>query len=319
MKQRQIMGTNEIEVVSSELTERVHHNNGSFSGRKTKSNSVISPELEQDDEVTFVLQGDSITLESVKPVTDDGENIKLEKKISFGSSRVKTAYHLKQVSGELKRLATLSKKVKKYDRTESAAFHALKKLKFITVTKTVGAGDNGWSEVEMRFNDITKETNGLLHRSQFSKCIGMKDGSEDFGGELFDAMLRRRSLRSRSRCPILNVRKVEHLEKLLLHGSSDSTKMESKDLSQMLDSIKPRSRYEDSVVWKRCIDTINFLQDNWKRNWILVLWISVMCALFGYKFIQYRRKAAYEVMGHCVCMAKGAAETYCLSKYCYMA
>jgi respiratory burst oxidase len=77
----------------------------------------------------------------------------------------------------MKRLATLSKKVKKYDRTESAAFHALKKFKFITVTKTAGDGDgdsdNGWLEVERRFDDITRKTNGLLHRSQFSKCIGI--------------------------------------------------------------------------------------------------------------------------------------------------
>jgi respiratory burst oxidase len=177
------MGTNEIEVVSSDLIERVHvhHNNGSLNRRKTKSNSVISPELEQDNEdedfneATLVLQvqGDTMTLESVKPVTDHEENIKLEKKISFGASVMKTALHLKQVSGEMKRLATLSKKVKKYDRTESAAFHALKKFKFITVTKTAGDGDNGWLEVERRFDDITRKTNGLLHRSQFSKCIGI--------------------------------------------------------------------------------------------------------------------------------------------------
>jgi hypothetical protein len=175
------MGTNEIEVVSSELIERVHHNNGSLNRRKTKSNSVISPELEQDNEdedfneATLVLQvqGDTMTLESVKPVTDHEENIKLEKKRSFGASVMKTALHLKQVSGELKRLATSSTKVKKYDRTESAAFHALKKFKFITVTKTDGDDDNGWLEVERRFDVITKKTNGLLHRSQFSKCIGI--------------------------------------------------------------------------------------------------------------------------------------------------
>lgn len=34
-----------------------------------------------------------------------------------------------------------------------------------------------------------------------------------------------------------------------------------------------------------------------------------MSGLFAYKFVQYRRRAAYDVMGHCVCMAKGAAET----------
>lgn len=60
---------------------------------------------------------------------------------------------------------------------------------------------------------------------------------------------------------------------------------------------------------QRYRDAIYFLQNNWQRTWILVLWIGVMCGLFAYKFMQYRRKAAYEVMGHCVCMAKGAAET----------
>ena len=86
------------------------------------------------------------------------------------------------------------------------------------------------------------------------------------------------------------------------------TTLDSKDLNKMLSSIKPKPRYEGGVG-KRCMDTINFLPDNWKRNWILVLWIGVMLGLFAYKFVQYRRKAAYEVMGHCVCMAKGAAET----------
>lgn len=38
----------------------------------------------------------------------------------------------------------------------------------------------------------------------------------------------------------------------------------------------------------------------------MALWIGVMACLFN---IQYKDRAAYLVMGHCVCMAKGAAET----------
>ncbi|KEH35678.1 respiratory burst oxidase homolog protein D isoform X2 [Medicago truncatula] len=101
---------------------------------------------------------------------------------------------------------------------------------------------------------------------------------------------------------------LDQLEMLLLHGSTNFTTLDSKDLNKMLSSIKPKPRYEGGVG-KRCMDTIYFLPDSWKRNWILVLWIGVMLGLFAYKFVQYRRKAAYEVMGHCVCMAKGAAET----------
>lgn len=52
-----------------------------------------------------------------------------------------------------------------------------------------------------------------------------------------------------------------------------------------------------------------FLLDNWKRLWILALWISAMAGLFTWKFSQYRQRAAYHVMGDCLCVAKGAAET----------
>ncbi|KAJ6347117.1 hypothetical protein OIU76_003751 [Salix suchowensis] len=49
--------------------------------------------------------------------------------------------------------------------------------------------------------------------------------------------------------------------------------------------------------------------DNWQRVWIMMLWMGIVAGLFTYKFIQYRHKAAYDVMGYCVCVAKGGAET----------
>jgi respiratory burst oxidase len=103
-------------------------------------------------------------------------------------------------------------------------------------------------------------------------------------------------------------RQVNDLEILLLHGPTHSTRGDSKYLSQML-SIKLKATYETNPVRKKYRDIVYFLQDNWQRTWILVLWIGVMSGLFAYKFMQYRSKAAYKVMGHCVCMAKGAAET----------
>lgn len=71
--------------------------------------------------------------------------------------------------------------------------------------------------------------------------------------------------------------------------------------------LKPTLVDYPVVRWFR--DAKYFLQDNWQRAWVLILWIGVMLGLFAFKFVQYRRRAAYEVMGHCVCMAKGAAET----------
>ncbi|KAJ3703261.1 hypothetical protein LUZ61_006966 [Rhynchospora tenuis] len=55
--------------------------------------------------------------------------------------------------------------------------------------------------------------------------------------------------------------------------------------------------------------TIDFIHEHWKRIWLISLWVTVNISLFAWKFEQYKRKAAFEVMGYCVCVAKGAAET----------
>ncbi|XP_040379901.1 respiratory burst oxidase homolog protein A-like [Oryza brachyantha] len=52
-----------------------------------------------------------------------------------------------------------------------------------------------------------------------------------------------------------------------------------------------------------------YLEDNWKRLWVLALWIGIMAGLFIWKFIQYRNRYVFNVMGYCVTTAKGAAET----------
>ena len=82
---------------------------------------------------------------------------------------------------------------------------------------------------------------------------------------------------------------------------------ESKALSQML-SQKLKTT-NDHVVSRTLRDTKYFILDNWQRFWVLALWIAIMAVLFTYKYIQYKNRAAYEVMGVCVCLAKGAAET----------
>ncbi|KAI4983608.1 hypothetical protein ZWY2020_025474 [Hordeum vulgare] len=50
-------------------------------------------------------------------------------------------------------------------------------------------------------------------------------------------------------------------------------------------------------------------EENWRRAWVLALWVAAMAALFAWRFAQYRRSVAFEVMGHCLPTAKGAAET----------
>ncbi|KAJ7565052.1 hypothetical protein O6H91_02G045800 [Diphasiastrum complanatum] len=55
--------------------------------------------------------------------------------------------------------------------------------------------------------------------------------------------------------------------------------------------------------------TKHFLDENWKRVWVVALWLSILAGLFTWKFIQYRQRASFKIMGYCVCTAKGAAET----------
>ena len=102
---------------------------------------------------------------------------------------------------------------------------------------------------------------------------------------------------------------MDNLEMLLLQTPSRSIgRRDSQNLSRRL-SQKLKATQENNLLRRWCQRTEYFLQDNWQRVWVIVLWIGVMSGLFAYKYLQYRNKAAYEVMGHCVCMAKGAAET----------
>ncbi|KAL4631716.1 hypothetical protein ACB092_04G000200 [Castanea dentata] len=101
---------------------------------------------------------------------------------------------------------------------------------------------------------------------------------------------------------------MDDLEILLLQTPSRSIRRgDSQKLSRRL-SQKLKATQND-LLRRWCQSTEYFLQDNWQRVWVVLLWIGVMSGLFAYKYVQYRNKAAYEVMGHCVCMAKGAAET----------
>ncbi|XP_074582137.1 respiratory burst oxidase homolog protein E-like [Curcuma longa] len=50
-------------------------------------------------------------------------------------------------------------------------------------------------------------------------------------------------------------------------------------------------------------------RENWQRAWVVALWMITMAALFAWKFAQYRHRSAFRVMGYCLPVAKGAAET----------
>ncbi|EMS56450.1 Respiratory burst oxidase-like protein B [Triticum urartu] len=247
--------------------------------------------------------------------------------------------------------------------SKSAAAHALKGLKFISRTD----GSAGWPAVEKRFDDLAE--NGLLHRSKFGKCIGMKELA--FAGELFDALARRRNITgdSISKAELLefwdqisdtsfdsrlqtffdmvdkdadgriteeevkeiitlsaaanNLKKVSeqseeyarlimeeldpnnlgyielyNLEMLLLQAPSQSMGIgttNSRNLSQMLSQhLRPTAEPNPLRRWYRRASY--FLEDNWRRCWVILLWLSICGGLFTWKFMQYRERAVFKTL-----------------------
>ncbi|RCV38957.1 hypothetical protein SETIT_8G184400v2 [Setaria italica] len=94
---------------------------------------------------------------------------------------------------------------------------------------------------------------------------------------------------------------------LLLHAAVGTT-YNSRDSYQMLSARLRMLETNPLQRWYRR-RVQYFLEDNWRRLWVLFLWLSVCAVLFAWKFIQYRRRYVFQVMGYCVCVAKGGAET----------
>ena len=99
------------------------------------------------------------------------------------------------------------------------------------------------------------------------------------------------------------------LETLLLQKDtymsySQALSYTSQALSQNLQGLRKKSR-----IRRMSSKLLYYLEENWKRIWVVSLWIMIMIGLFTWKFIQYKQKDAFQVMGYCLLTAKGAAET----------
>lgn len=95
-----------------------------------------------------------------------------------------------------------------------------------------------------------------------------------------------------------------------MQAPSESTKVttNSHNLSKLL-SQKLIPTVEPNPIRRWYRNVAYFLEDNWKRVWVIALWLSICAGLFTWKFIQYKHRAVFHVMGYCVTTAKGAAET----------
>ncbi|EXB94755.1 Respiratory burst oxidase-like protein E [Morus notabilis] len=99
------------------------------------------------------------------------------------------------------------------------------------------------------------------------------------------------------------------LEELLLQRDtymnySRSLSMASVSWNHQKSSFRPKN------LVRRVSGALRYLMlENWQRGWILLLWATAIVCLFSWKFYQYSHKKAFQVMGYCLPIAKGAGET----------
>ncbi|KAJ0811181.1 putative NAD(P)H oxidase (H(2)O(2)-forming) [Helianthus annuus] len=97
------------------------------------------------------------------------------------------------------------------------------------------------------------------------------------------------------------------LETLLLQ--KDTYLNYSQALSYTSQALSQNLLRNHSPIKRISFKFLYYLQENWRRLWIISLWILIMIGLFHWKYFQYKQRAAFDVMGYCVLSAKGAAET----------
>lgn len=95
----------------------------------------------------------------------------------------------------------------------------------------------------------------------------------------------------------------------LLRGmvSSDEGNKLTKKTQTLARTMIPR-KYRTRTT-KFLSKTTEKIHENWKRIWVLALFLCANIALFTWKFIQFRRRSPFHIMGYCLCVAKGSAET----------
>ncbi|XP_057422567.1 respiratory burst oxidase homolog protein B-like [Lotus japonicus] len=163
------------------------------------------------------------------------------------------------------------------------------------------------SRVQTFFDLVDKNADGRINEEQVKEIISLSASSnklskiQERSGEYASLIMEELDPDN------LGYIELYSLEMLLLQASAQST-TDSKVVSQMLSQKFVPTKERNPI--KRGLQALAyFIQDNWKRIWVMALWLSICVALFTWKFFQYKNRAVFDVMGYCVVVAKGGAET----------
>ncbi|KAL4303719.1 hypothetical protein GQ457_10G011200 [Hibiscus cannabinus] len=96
---------------------------------------------------------------------------------------------------------------------------------------------------------------------------------------------------------------------ILLRGmvaSEDGSKSVEKEHQTLAKAMIPK-RYRNPIR-KYISITVEFLHENWRRIWLIILFVAINLILFSWKYVKFYRSPMSQITGYCVCVAKGSAE-----------
>ncbi|KAL1195424.1 putative respiratory burst oxidase protein I [Cardamine amara subsp. amara] len=162
------------------------------------------------------------------------------------------------------------------------------------------------SRLQIFFNMVNKNGDGRITENEVKEIIKLSASANNLArlrerAEEYAALIMEELSPNGFHSQYIELKELEMLllEKDTSHSYSQPFSQISRALSQNLKDTR----------WRTSKNLLYSLQDNWKRIWVLTLWLMIMAGLFMWKCIQYKRKDAFHVMGYCLVVAKGAAET----------
>ncbi|XVE59167.1 hypothetical protein DITRI_Ditri05aG0023900 [Diplodiscus trichospermus] len=96
---------------------------------------------------------------------------------------------------------------------------------------------------------------------------------------------------------------------ILLRGMvalDDGSKVTNKKSQSLAKAMIPKA-YRTPISKYKSI-TAEFFSENWRRIWVVLLFVIVNLILFFWKYNQFYGSPMYQITGYCVCVAKGSAE-----------
>jgi dual oxidase len=106
---------------------------------------------------------------------------------------------------------------------------------------------------------------------------------------------------------VLQLWQLETLLREMVNNEDQITTKLNRSTHTLTRAMIPR-RYRTPVT-KSLSLSVEYIHENWRRIWVMTLWLAVNLALFIWKFKEFEKSPLFKISSYCVCLAKASAET----------